>query len=124
MAPFARAHRARCSIDRSGVRRALWVPLLAAPLALGLTPAVAQEDLAVAIKASSCNACHGPGGRSEAGIPPLAGRNADEMFRSMTEFKAGTRSAYVMHHHTRGYTDEELRAIAAWFSRQPTQGKR
>lgn len=93
-------------------------------LAMPVSTAQAQEDLAVAIKASSCNACHGPGGRSEAGIPPLAGRNADEMFRAMTDFKSGTRTAYVMHHHTRGYSEDELRAIAAWFSRQPTQGKR
>jgi cytochrome c553 len=97
---------------------------LALALTVSLSAAQAQEDLAVAIKASSCNACHGPGGRSEAGIPPLAGRNADEMFRAMTDFKSGARSAYVMHHHSRGYSDEELRAIAGWFARQPTQGKR
>jgi cytochrome c553 len=39
-------------------------------------PAVAAADLSVALKAASCNACHGPGGASIAGIPPLAGRAA------------------------------------------------
>jgi cytochrome c553 len=100
-------------------------PLLTAlALASLATSAAAQDDLRTAIKAASCNACHGPDGRSEAGIPPLAGRPADQLFAMLTQFKGGQRAAYVMHHHTRGYTDEELRNIAGWFARLPAQEAR
>jgi cytochrome c553 len=92
---------------------------LVAALGLNAGPAVAQPlNLNVAAKAASCNACHGPSGNSIAGIPPLAGRPADELFALLAAFKNGRRDAFVMHQHAKGYSDEELRDIAADFSRQ------
>jgi cytochrome c553 len=81
-------------------------------------PAVAAADLSVALKAASCNACHGPGGASIAGIPPLAGRAAEELAGALLDFKYGKRRGTVMQRHARGYSDDELRAIAAEFARQ------
>jgi cytochrome c553 len=94
--------------------------------ALSTASALAQPkpDLTVAAKAVSCNACHGPYGRSEAGIPPLAGRDADQMFAALVGFKTGQRGAFVMHHHAKGYSDEELRAMAEYFSKQSAAGVR
>jgi cytochrome c553 len=95
-------------------------------LIVATTPLHAQPvNLAVAAKAASCNACHGPYGRSDAGIPPLAGRSADELYAALAGFKTGSRAAFVMHQHAKGYSDEELRDIAAEFSRQkPTRGRK
>jgi sulfide dehydrogenase cytochrome subunit len=36
----------------------------------------------------------------------------------MKEFRDGKREATVMHQHAKGYTDEQLDAIAAWFAQQ------
>lgn len=99
---------------------------VAALVAVGSSPVLAQAgpDLAVAAKAASCNACHGPYGRSEAGIPPLAGRDPQQMYTTLLAFKSGERSAFVMHHHAKGYSDQELRDIANYFGRQKPQGDR
>lgn len=66
--------------------------------------------------AASCAACHGTGGQSVGGIPPI-GRDADAIYRALLEFKNNRRpAATVMHQHTKGYTDDELRRIAAAFA--------
>ena len=56
------------------------------------------------------------GGQSQGGIPPI-GRDADAVYRALLEFKNNQRpAATVMHQHTKGYTDDELRRIAAVFA--------
>lgn len=99
-----------------------WASVFASAVCLSLAPfypADAQpQNLNAAVKAASCNACHGRGGDSIAGIPRLAGRNATELYEKLIAFKKGNRPAYVMHQHARGYSDEELREIATEFSRQ------
>jgi len=78
-------------------------------------------SLDVSLKAASCNACRGPYGRSEAGIPPLAGRPAKELSAALVGFKTGSRPAYVMQQHAKGYRDDELVAIAEYFAAQPSE---
>ncbi len=93
--------------------------VLAATLMLQSAAAAAQTtDLEVASKAASCNACHGPYGRSQAGVPTLEGRSADDIFTSLKGFATGQRAAFVMHHHAKGYSDQELRDIATYFAQQ------
>lgn len=72
----------------------------------------AQPDPQAVVWASACFSCHGPEGRSEGGMPPLAGMSADALYKAMTEFRSGARPATVMHQHARGYTDEQLRRIS------------
>ncbi|UDM50593.1 c-type cytochrome [Cupriavidus sp. MP-37] len=69
-------------------------------------------------RAAACTSCHGPSGRAPAGstIPPLAGRPQAELAAQMQAFKAGTRPATVMHQIARGYSDDQIAAIAAWFA--------
>ncbi|MCS7100290.1 MAG: cytochrome C [Burkholderiaceae bacterium] len=91
---------------------------MAALAAVGCGGAAAQPaSLRSAMMAASCNACHGPDGASIAGIPPLNGRPAEELAKIMLDFKYDRRSGTVMNRHMRGYSDEELRAIAAEFAR-------
>jgi cytochrome subunit of sulfide dehydrogenase len=95
------------------------VPLaLLVALSAGALPAAAQSvDRQARTWAASCAACHGTEGRSPGAIQALAGRDADTLYRALIEFKTGQRpAATVMHQHTKGYTDEELRRIAQVFA--------
>jgi cytochrome c553 len=80
-------------------------------------PAWAQVDHKARQWAASCAACHGTDGRSEGGMPPLAGRNADELYTMMLAFKNGSRPATVMHQHAKGYSEDELKRITEYFSK-------
>ena len=97
--------------------------LLIASLAAGLLAAAgsaqAQGDvLQVRGWAASCTNCHGTDGRAEPGNEPLAGVDKDEMLKKLLDFKSGAKPATVMHQLSKGYTDEQLAAIAAWFAAQ------
>lgn len=64
----------------------------------------------------SCYTCHGPGGRSPAAMPSLQGKHADYLLRRLLEFKQGKGHPTIMDRIARGYTDEELEAIAAYLA--------
>lgn len=81
-------------------------------LAAGVARASDREDFQAVVWASACFSCHGPEGRSEGGMPPLASLPADIIYKTMNDFRSGARPATVMHQHARGYTDEQLRRIA------------
>jgi cytochrome subunit of sulfide dehydrogenase len=80
-------------------------------------PAHAQDASAGRNLAAACFTCHGTNGHSVGGIPPsLAGRDGDELFRTMKEFQSGKRPATIMHQQAKGYTDEQIKLIAAYFA--------
>lgn len=66
--------------------------------------------------AAACANCHGTDGRSAGGVPGLAGRDRTEIARLMQDFRSGKRPATVMHQIAKGYTDEQVEAIAAYLS--------
>jgi len=66
--------------------------------------------------AATCANCHGTDGRGDAFT--LAGVAKDDIVRKMREFKAGTRPATVMNQLAKGYTDEQIETVAAWFAAQ------
>lgn len=67
--------------------------------------------------AAACFTCHGTEGRSVEGIPPaLAGRAQTELFNTLQQFKTGQRPATIMHQQAKGYTDEQLQQISAYFA--------
>ena len=74
--------------------------------------------------AAACFTCHGTDGRSVGGVPPsLAGQDRNYLLQAMKDFKAGKRPATIMHQQAKGYTDEELEALAGYFARaKPGQG--
>jgi sulfide dehydrogenase cytochrome subunit len=79
--------------------------------------ATAQDASAARSLAATCFTCHGSDGRSVGGVPPgLAGREKGELLQTMKDFKAGKRSATIMHQHAKGYTDEQLELIAGYFA--------
>jgi cytochrome c553 len=48
----------------------------------------------------------------------LAGKNKDEMTKTLLAYKAGTKPATIMHQLTKGYSDEQLTQIAGYFAAQ------
>lgn len=97
----------------------------APPAAANATTTVAapaQPPSALQIRVwatTTCMACHGTAGRAQTGMPSLAGMNRDEMIRKMTDYRSGRTPATIMHHHARGYSDEQIAAIAGYFSALP-----
>jgi cytochrome c553 len=96
-------------------------PLLVLALASGAASgAFAQQpdpDLGRNL-AAACANCHGTNGASRAGMPGLAGRDPSELARLMQDFRSGKRPATVMHQIAKGYSDEQVAAIAAYFAAQ------
>jgi sulfide dehydrogenase cytochrome subunit len=64
--------------------------------------------------ASSCAGCHGGNG-----LPALAGQPAEAVAAAMLAYQSGERAPTVMDRIARGFTETEIRAIAAWVAAPP-----
>jgi cytochrome c553 len=94
------------------------VKLLAA--AIGLT-SIAVAMVAAAeppAGAASCSGCHPASSRVASPVPRLAGLDRAAIVKAMQEFRSGQRAATVMNRIVKGFTDEEIQAIAAWYATQ------
>jgi cytochrome subunit of sulfide dehydrogenase len=81
--------------------------------------AAAADSNGARTLAANCFTCHGTNGNSAGGVPPsLAGRSRAELLQTMKDFKSGTRPATIMHQQAKGYSDEQLDLIAAYFAAQ------
>ena len=97
-------------------RKILFAALIAAsPLS---TFAQSADQVAGRNLASACAICHGTDGRSAGGNEPLAGMARDEMVRKLNEFRTGAKPATIMHQISKGYTDQQIAQIAAFFAAQ------
>lgn len=76
------------------------------------------EERNPALLASACAACHGTNGHSVAGTPSLAGLDKMYFIEQMQQFQTGERPSTVMMQHAKGYTEEEIRLLATYFSQQ------
>lgn len=96
------------------------VALCAAAAALGTMHAVAQggDPKSARSLAATCANCHGSGGVSVGDVESLAGKPREEIVRKMQEFKSGARPATIMNQLAKGYTDEQIEALAGWFAAQ------
>ena len=68
--------------------------------------------------AAACANCHGTNGSALQGMPVLAGQQKTYLAQQMQDFKAGRRPATIMHQIAKGYSDEQIEALAAYFSAQ------
>jgi cytochrome c553 len=82
----------------------------------GSSYAQSMDPLQLRSLAASCSNCHGTLGVAEAGNESLAGANKDDMLKKMMDFKTGKKPATIMHQLSKGYTDEQLAALASYFS--------
>ncbi len=68
--------------------------------------------------ASACSGCHPPAAVSGVVVPPLHGRPAAEIVTQMAAFASGAQASTVMGRIAKGFTDDEVKAIAAWYAAQ------
>jgi len=81
----------------------------------GLAPA--EENLRGRTIASACFGCHGAGSESGAAIPPLiVGAPAKYIEGSLKAFRDDSRPSTIMGRIAKGYTDEDIAAVAQYFS--------
>jgi cytochrome c553 len=86
---------------------------------VGISLATAQAaSLEPPAGASSCTGCHPANAGVETSVPGLAGRNAPDIIAVMEAFRSGQKEATVMDRIAKGFTIEEIHAIAAWYAAQ------
>lgn len=95
---------------------AAWAQHAPAPefVAPNLTPS------GVRALAANCAPCHGTEGVAAPGseVAGLAGRTREEIAVRMRAFKEGRAPATVMQQIAKGYSDEEIDALADYFARR------
>ena len=90
--------------------------IIAAGLLLAVTAAALAADIPAG--AAACSGCH-PFGRSvDTPVPRLVGRDPAQIVAAMAEFRAGSRPATIMDRVAKGFSDDEIKAIAAWYGAQ------
>ena len=88
-------------------------------LLLLCAPALAHDLDVGRSLAATCANCHGTNGRPKgAVIPPLAGMKAEVMLALLADYRGGARPGTVMPQIVKGYTEEQLRLVAAYFAAQ------
>ncbi len=77
---------------------------------------VAKAGPSPEMLAQTCAACHGPMGSSVSIIPTIAGADPEYFVETMQAFKNGDRKATVMDRVAKGYSDQEITAMADYFA--------
>ncbi len=66
---------------------------------------------------SNCNGCHGPDGvTSGPSTPSIAGMTEEYLVLSMMDYKKATRASTIMTRIAKGYSDDEIKTMAKYFS--------
>ncbi len=95
------------------------ITLLAAGPAVAQSPPLSTADALLARNlAATCANCHGTNGNARGEMKPLAGEKAEKIVALLAAFKSGAASATLMHQVAKGYTDEQIRLIAAYLAAQ------
>jgi cytochrome subunit of sulfide dehydrogenase len=69
--------------------------------------------------AATCANCHGTNGQARGDtVPALAGMAAERIVNTFNAYKSGALPATIMHQIAKGYTDEQVKAAAAYFAVQ------
>ncbi len=101
---------------RRGIQRAAAAAFIASA-ALASGPAQA-EMASGAVLANTCFSCHGTDGKSAGDMPTIAGKNENFITQKLKAFKSGSLEATIMNRIAKGFTDEEIAALAKFFSGQ------
>ena len=91
-----------------------------------LAAAIGSASIAAAVVASaeppagaaSCSGCHPTSARVTSPVPRLTGLDRAAIVKAFQEFRSGKRPATVMDRISKGFTDAEIQAIAAWYATQ------
>jgi cytochrome c553 len=92
--------------------------LLAVAVGLIVIVAAGVGNAESPVGAASCTGCHPSSTRVSSPVARLAGMDAAAIVRALKEFRSGQRTGTVMDRIAKGFTDEEVQAIAAWYAAQ------
>jgi len=92
--------------------------VLAAAIGLGSVAAAVVASAEPPAGAASCTGCHPASSRVSSPVPRLAGLERGAIVKAMQDFRAGQRAGTVMDRIAKGFTDDEIQAIAAWYAAQ------
>ncbi len=107
----------------AGPALAAWALTSLTTIALGFA-STAQAQSAQAMQtrslAATCANCHGTDGKAVPGeaMVALAGMSKETIVAQLQAFRDGKRPATVMHQIAKGYTDEQMQSVAAYFAAQ------
>ena len=68
--------------------------------------------------AASCSGCHPATQGVASPVPRLNGRDAAQIVSAMTEFRTGKRPTTIMDRIAKGFSEDEVKAIASWYGAQ------
>lgn len=94
---------------------------LAAVSCLTLSASVLAAPPAGQLLASQCAQCHGTNGQGP-GFDDIAGESYSELYSELREMKYRSSPEGIMDRQARGYTDNQLSAIARFLSEQVGNG--
>jgi cytochrome c553 len=96
--------------------------LLAVGTCAASLPAMAKDATVLRTRAlaATCAQCHGTDGHAveDQALAHLAGLKQDFILTQLMAFRSGQRAATIMHQITRGYSQEQLEALAVYFAAQ------
>ena len=92
--------------------RAAKVGGLVLPLVFSLAATAAEPPAG----ASSCSGCHAVSTKVETPVPRILGRQPAEIVAAMQAFRSGAQPSTVMGRIAKGFSDDEIRAIAVWLA--------
>ncbi|MGI9319634.1 MAG: c-type cytochrome [bacterium] len=82
-----------------------------------VVPAISFSDDS-RIWASQCFQCHGTNGNPVGDMDEIGGKDSNSLYEELIEMKYRDKTEGIMDLHARGYSDEQLRAIAEYISAQ------
>jgi sulfide dehydrogenase cytochrome subunit len=93
--------------------------LISIPFLAAGTAAAADDPLVNQLLASQCAQCHGTFGHARGDFDSLAGEEAADLVEDLADMKGEDRPEDIMEHQALGYTDEQIRRIAAYYAAMP-----
>ena len=102
------------------MRKQFATAALVGAVALGFNVSVQAQDMSkIRYLAANCANCHGTDGRSVGIMESLAGYDKEKFISNMKEYRSGDKPATLMHQIVKGYTDQQIADLAAYFAAQP-----
>lgn len=93
--------------------------LAATPAAPATAATANTAPVPASTMAHSCAACHGTNGQlGDESFAPLAGMPAGQFVKTMIDFREGRRPATLMGHVAKGFSDEDIKGMGAFFAAQ------
>ena len=93
--------------------------VLFAALVSALLPFIAAGQPSHSMLGNTCAGCHGTRGQSAEPMPIIAGLPAKYLAETLSNYRSDRRPSTIMGRLARGYSDEEIDAMAEFFASQP-----